>query len=230
MEQLQRDVQSLTDKMKSLHISAQPKRKRRGAGISKTQVASQPAIAGGKPLGTSRKRKGKANSPANSLTLTRRELLISLNVTNDGLGVSAFVPIIPANMNFLKKFSMFDRVRWNKLEFFYKPCVGSTTDGSVSYGVKWAFDAQAKKNRGDISQLTPNASHAIWFDGEARPMRCPLQKLRTRMWYDPGDTSDNVEQGPGVFYVSADAPDKKKGFLIGEIWVDYSVTLMGTTF
>lgn len=237
MEQLQREVQSLTDKLRQLQTTAaKPKRqrRRRAASAAVPSGSSQPGLVS-VPVKTGRRRNKKSKlsvqAGLGTLTLQRREFMRSVSVGAKGAVALDYVDIVPKSFSFLKQFTMFDRVKWNKLHVFYKPGVGANYNGFVSYGVLWGFDKAKPSDRAGISSLTPNMSHAVWVDGEARPLVCPPQKLQTRPWFTPDD-SDAVETGPGRIIVAAESPSNTAATdsIVGELWVDYSVTLTGSTF
>lgn len=238
MEQLQREVQSLTDKLRQMQVSgAKPKRQRRRrnanatvpAGASQPGLVSVPASQGRRRR--NRKQRLSVQAGTGTLTLVRRELVRTVSVAVKGAVQLDYVDIVPSSFSFLKQFTMFDRVKWNKLHLFYKPGVGANYNGFVSYGVLWGFDKSVPSDRAGISALTPNMSHAVWVDGEARPLVCPPSRLQSRPWFTPED-SDAVEKGPGRVVVAAESPgssDSSKA-IVGELWADYSVTLTGSTF
>lgn len=241
MEQLQREVQSLTDRLRTLQTGAGPnqqaKKRRRnrkapaaqgGLGASQPAVVSVGAGGGG---GRRRRRKGAIQNGVGTITLVRREMIRAVKIGVRGAFESDYIDIVPSNLSFLKQFEMFDRVRWNKLHLFYKPGVGANFNGFVSYGVLWGFDKATISSRSDISALTPNMSHAVWFDGEARSMVLPQSRLQTRPWFTPAD-SDSVEKGPGRIFVAAESSGATNAAAqaVGELWADYSVTLTGSTF
>lgn len=239
MEQLHRDLQSLTAKFAALNAPAKKSRRRRkGASVAAaTSGASQPAIVSVTGGAKRRRKKRSALSTMGSgmLTLQRREYLRAVNIGIKGVTELDYIDIVPANFNFLKQFSMFDRVKWNKLTIFYKPGVGSNYNGFVTYGVLWGFDKSVPSDRSGVSSLTPNMSHAIWVDGEPRPLICPQSKLQLKPWYTPDDggtAGDIVETGPGRIVVAAESPANTNAAkaIVGELWADYSVTLTGTSF
>lgn len=238
MEQLQREVQSLTDKMRQMQVSgAKPKRRKRqrAAQAAVPQGASQPGLVSVPATGGRRRRKKKSRlqvqAGLGTLTLQRRELIRTVQVEKSGAVLLDYIDIVPGSFTFLKQFTMFDRVKWNKLHVFYKPGVGANYNGFVSYGILWGFDKTAPSDRAGISALTPNMSHAIWVDGEGRPLVCPPVKLQTRPWFTPDD-ADAVEKGPGRLIVAAESPSNSNAskVIVGELWADYSVTLTGSTF
>lgn len=239
MEQLHRDLQSLTAKFQAMQTPSKKSRRRRNkAAVTpapSTVGASQPAfVSVSGPSGTRRRKRrarGRVDAGVGTMTLQRREYLRDVTVGVKGALVLDYIDIIPANFEFLQQFKMFDRVKWNKLHIFYKPGVGSITNGFVNYGVLWGFDKTLPTKRSGISALTPNAGHAVWADGEPRPIVCPVSKLQTRPWFTPDD-SDSVEKGPGRIVIGAESSGNSGTTVqvVGELWVDYSVTLTGSSF
>lgn len=197
--------------------------------------ASQAGVVSVGGSGRSRRKRNKVRMQGGqgTITLSRREMLRSVKV---GPANSAYaadsVEIQPNKFQFLKQFTMFDKVKWQKLHIFYKPGVGANFNGFVSYGVSWDMETTDPKDREAISALTPNMSHALWFDGEARPLVCPQSKLAMRAWYTPTDTKDLVERGPGKILIGATTSGQTNttAMVVGELWADYTVTLTGSSF
>lgn len=238
MEQLQREVQSLTARLNALSVGGAKKtrrRRKRGAAAPAPAAlgASAPAVVSVTGRSRTRRKKGRGiiQGGMGTITLARREYIRDVNINAAGAQRLDYFDIVPDSFAFLKQFKMFDRVKWNKLHLFYKPGVGANFNGFVSYGVLWGFDKTSPGNRQNISALTPNMSHAIWVDGEARPLVCPQAKLQTRPWFTPDD-ADSVEKGPGRVCLAAESAGNtnEKVMTVGELWADYSVTLTGSSF
>lgn len=227
MEQLQREVQSLTDKLSALKVSKKKAPQQQVQGASQAGLVK---VGGASKRNRRRKRRAKAAAQTlGQITLNRMELIRSVKVESSK-ETADYIDLVPSNLVFLKQFSMFDRIKWNRASVVYKPAVGATFGGMVSYGVLWGFD-KSPKTRGEIAALTPNQSHALWYDGGSTPMVLPTAKLQTRPWFTPDD-ADSVEKGPGrLCYVSSTSETgKTAGTEVGELWLDYSVTMTGTTF
>nr|QED21517.1 hypothetical protein 3 [Stapleton virus] len=225
MEQLQREIQSLTDKINALKTSGKKKNSKKPKGQT-TPNPSVTQVSGGS--GRKRKRaRATVSNNVGTVTLNRKEMVLSVSVGNK-TGNGTF-DIKPSSFSFLKQFSMFDKIKWNKMHISYRPGVGTTFNGMISYGVLWDHN-KTSATRDQISALTPNNTHALWYDGQACPMVLPKGKLQSRPWFTPND-SDLAEQGPGRFFYSATAPDVSGvGQVVGEFWADYSVTMTGTGF
>lgn len=135
--------------------------------------------------------------------------------------------LLPSSFSFLKSlFKSFDRVKWHKLNLYYKPAVGTTYGGLVSLGMDWDF-ASRDVSRSTMSGFTPNASFAAWSDTEKSPMVLPANRLQSRAWYTPNN-GEYVDKGPGKIHwaVKGDSGATSKTF--GEVWATYTVSLMGT--
>lgn len=227
VEQMQREIQSLTDKLAAAKIGgrATPKKKKAGPS-SGFQSGLMVNNAGSSGKRRRRKRSGPAVSNVGTITFARVEKVCDITAGDSGSGAGNF-PLWPSSFTFLSKFKMFDKVRWNKVRLFYKPGVGAMTNGFVSYGALWDFSANTA-NRAQISALTPNMSHAVWFDGQSNPLVLPVSKLQTRPWFSP-DYNEVIEAGPGKILWCVEAVSKGVA-LVGELWADYSITMTGTSF
>lgn len=227
-EQMQRQIQSLTDKLAAVKMGAGGKAKRKNAA-----GPLSPSVVSSRPGGSGRKRKNRAKGAVGGqgvLSFARKEKVADVTIRKAVTADSGSFDIVPSSFTFLRQFTMFDKVKWNKLQLFYRPGVGATFNGFVSYGVLWDF-SKSSANRDQISALTPNMSHALWFDGQQQPMNLPTAKLQTRPWFTPDDTKDVIEQGPGrVFWAATTTDTAAADRVVGEIWADYSIVMTGTSF
>lgn len=215
------------------------KKKQRNASASQVMQMLQKLAVVGAPAPTqkkSRKRRkklglGSGVSDDGVIHLHRSELVSSVSLDANASTSKGIVAIKPSSFSFLKNLSSsFDRLRWNSLEFYYKPAVGTVYGGLVSLGVDWDGSSAAKDwNRQKISSLTPNSSSAAWADTQANPLRLPTNKLQSRLWYTPNTGSDLNDQGPGNLVWAVDGKSDSSKFTVGEIWAKYSVTMAGTS-
>lgn len=123
-------------------------------------------------------------------------------------------------------------MRWNSLSFEWKPAVGTSQPGIVTYGLRLMDDRTAIKeptDRKEISALYPVNDHPVW-----QRATLPIAKdlLMSRKWYATraGDTpaADVVDLAPGSFIAGVQATASADSDLfVGEFWVSYSVTLDG---
>lgn len=155
------------------------------------------------------------------ITLTRKELLGSLKTGTNGDVTSTF-ELKPASFKFLKNLgSSFERSRWLKLSVAYKPAVSVTSAGLIAMGVDWDGTTTAT-TRETIAAYTPSATFAIWQDTEKSPMTLPPSRLQSRAWYVHNAAQ---EWGPGKLVVNATGAASTD---IGEIYVTYTIQMMGT--
>lgn len=174
---------------------------------------------------TRRKRNVGNNQSLATVTLARSELLKVIKTTSVKTGASV-IKIIPSNFNLLNNIAgSFENVVFNKMHFYWKPAVGTTTNGMVSYGIDYAFKATESKDRLWCSGLTPNFSHAIWCDTSGRPLVVPTKSLKTRLKYIiDAEKSDDATFGQLLIAWDAGVENTT----LGEIWCDYNITLSGT--
>lgn len=160
--------------------------------------------------------------------LSRCELLETLSVSRNTRSATGHVDLVPSSLGFLKGVSkVFDRIRWNSLQVYYKPAVGTTFGGLVSVGMDWDF-ATSDVDREKISGFTPSMTMAAWKDTQNEPMILPANRLQSRQWYSPNGTGDWVDKGPGKLHWAASTTTQASDMVVGELWVKYSVTMQGT--
>lgn len=158
------------------------------------------------------------------LRLTKHELFHTVVVGTDGT-CHGSAAIHPDRIPFLKTlFRIFERVRWHDVRFCYKPAVGTTQGGLVTYGIDWDCTTAAA-TRATIACYSPSATNAIWADTTNRPMVLPQSRLNSRLWYTPYAGGNDIEKTPGYFVYAGEGPANTS---VGEFWVTYTVTCMGT--
>lgn len=183
----------------------------------------------GKSRRRRRNRRGGANSMAGDgvITLSRQECVASLKVTKGKGEEGGSVDIKPAAFSFLKGVAKsFDRLKWNNLRFYYKPAVGTTFGGLVSFGVDWDW-TNTDIARTGISALTPSSTTAAWADTEKTPLILPTSKLQSRTWYSPV-SANTFDQGPGKLHWAITCTSQTADTVVGELWAAYSVVMQGT--
>lgn len=163
------------------------------------------------------------------ITLSRRELLQSIKLEANKDTSTGMIDLIPTSFSFLKSLSAsFDRLKWNKLRVYYKPAVGTVYGGLVSYGMDWDF-ATNPSNRESVASLTPSVTCAAWQDTESKALMLPTNRLQSRAWYLPNtDDAKPLDKGPGRLLWGATGKKESTVTVLGEIWVEYSVTMQGT--
>lgn len=114
----------------------------------------------------------------------------------------------------------FDTIRWKQITILYRPSVSATTDGTFCIGLDWVSD-KAYTTKAQVLCTTPVRDGPVW---QSQTLPLPSSRLMTRKSYKivdvpSGDFDDVV--GTVVYHNSA-------GKVAGEIWVKYSVELLGT--
>lgn len=123
------------------------------------------------------------------------------------------------------------------MRFEWRPAVGTSTNGLVTYGVRFMDDRTAKStdaSRVAISGLYPVCDHPVW---QSSQLVVPQDLLMSRAWYatvpklgdtpDPG-AADSIDLAPGTLAIGITAPEMATAALVGEVWVHYTATLDGT--
>nr|QKN22640.1 coat protein [Erysiphe necator associated sobemo-like virus 1] len=194
-----------------------------------TTGSSVPLKSKQKKRRTRRRKQQTSVGTMGEVTLARRELAATVKLNVSEQSANGAIHIVPDSFTFLKGIGKsFDRFRWSKIHFFYKPAVGTTYGGLVSIGIDW--DSQAGvQDRQQISALTPNRAFSAWSDTEKSPLVLPTNRLQSREWYLPHrENADDIDKGPGILKWAVDGEKTTTGKTIGEIWVDYSVSMSGT--
>lgn len=201
---------------------SKPKRKKnnRKAVAVVPGTTSAPQIVG-------KRRRSKKKRPASApgegdIRIKRNELVREIKTSAAGEYKDQF-DLNPTSFTFLKNlYGSFERYRWHKIHVYYKPAVGTTTDGLVSYGFDYTL-SKTGLSRPQISALTPNTSHAVWADSTARPLVVSNAMLMSRAWYVDG--GDSVDKSTARCCIAANSSPSK---VLGEIWVSYDIQMSGT--
>lgn len=223
MEQLRRQVQSIQDSLAAMRVSApkpkRPAKKRRNRKRARKGLTSVP---GTTAVVTKR---NQALGPG-EMVFRRSELVTSVTVARATASKVGSVEITPDSFSFLKGIATaFERVKWNRLAFYWKPAVGTTVGGLIAMGVDWDWSDPARDRRAVVS-YTPSVSHAAWQDTESRPLVLSNSRLQSRNWYSPN--AEKFDKGPGILAWAADVSTQSADLLLGEIWVSYEVHFAGT--
>lgn len=243
-----RRERTLVEKMTSLTVA--PRRRRMRKKNSSTRVVTVPAA---ETLVTQiNNKRGKSRKAQSSLgavvgnggqiTLVRSELFQQLNsepAADDKTLTLGSIPVAPVKttMSFLWRLSQcYTRLRWNSLSFQWKPAVGTSTSGILTYGLRLMDDRTSgppkdPTDRAEVQSLFPVMDHAVW---QTSTLTINKDLLMSRKWYAISPTttlpttSDTFDFSPGSFqYGCAHDADSTQKFY-GEFWVTYSVTLDGT--
>lgn len=230
MNNLQNELRSLVAKVNSLSVKSAPsakalrrrrQRQRKKLSSVVAPVVQQPIM---NTVGGSRRRRrrGGASAIQGQCTISRREFLIE--VKGGDMGV---LKLTPSSFQWLASLSKsFDRVIWNRMAFFWKAAVGTTTNGLMSYGVDWNSSTTSVTDRKKVLMLTPVTDVPVWQSTESSMMVLPASKLMSRKEYLIGQ-GDIVDQVPGYLCYACSNGDKT--LVCGELWVEYTAVLFGTT-
>lgn len=196
------------------------------------KVAQLTAAVGKMSTGPKKKRRRGARKSAATATgdviISRRELFQVVKTEASKAEASGNEYIAPNKFSFLKNIDKcFERYRFNRCQFYYKPAVGTTYGGLISYGVDWTKN-HTTADRKSISGFSPNKSHSCWTDTERSPLVLPVARLQTLLWYSCGVTDASLSGGPGALVWAADVTSSPAVVTLGEIWVDYTVHFSGT--
>lgn len=184
-----------------------------------------------KPRRRRRRAAGSRNSTTTSagdIVISRRELFLTIKTAANSTAAHGNEYICPGKFSFLKSLdACFERFKFLKCHFYYKPAVGTTYGGLISFGVDWDRSPPSTVDRKVVSGYTPNRSLALWNDSERNPMVLPPSRLQSRNWYVTGSAA-GLDNGPGSLVWAIDATSAASAITVGEIWVDYTVHFSGT--
>lgn len=220
--QLKGEVNRLASRLGEVRITAAPARRRRRR---KAPVQTVP----NPPQPRARRRRNRRAGPNRNLVdgemrLSKSEILASLVAGPDGQ-VKGNVKIVPSSIALLNSvYTAFERLKWLSIRIYWKPAVGTTEGGLVTYGIDWDFQQNDPKDRAKVAAYTPSHTNAIWCDSTSQPMVLPSSRIQARLWYTPL-SGDDVDKGPGALVYFAQGPANKS---LGEFWIDYVVVLSGT--
>lgn len=219
----QRALQSMTDKMKAMAVQpCAPGKKKRTR-----RRKNQPAMGGPTPGTSGSVGVSKFNMTQQGMCRMKRdELLASITTSNAGDFIKT-LEISPLAFNWLKTVAgAFDRYIYHHVSFFWRPAVGTLTNGSLAVGVDYRFTGNVNTHERVVS-LFPSMSVPVWQDTTGRPLVIPPRLLMSRREYTLGLTNKS-DAMPGDLCVHLHCSEKSA--FVGDLWVRYDVTFMGTNF
>lgn len=164
-------------------------------------------------------------SASGEIVVRRKELLFEVKAGDTAEDLFKKFTVSPRKFTWLQTLSKaFEKYQWSSLRFMWKPAVGTVVGGLVTMGMRWDTTDQDPAARTDIVAHTPNITHAIWEDGERKPLVLPADKLQTRRWYIMNDKGS--DGGPGQLEVGVTSAATKQ--VLGEVWAEYTVRMSGT--
>lgn len=211
---VERRIQRLENMFSQMTLRGAPSG-RRAAGRRRRRPSNQPSAA---------PRIGQVTP--GEVVITKLELCTTIKVEASKPSASGKCSLQVADFPFLKVLSAsFERIRWHSCKVMYKPAASMVTAGLVTMGVDWSWSNLAT-DRKKIAAYTPTATAAVWKEFT---MILPPNRLQSRIWYNTRE-SDTIDSGPGQICFAVDAPGGSSGLTAGELWIEYRVTLSGTSF
>lgn len=193
--------------------------------IAKLLVAetSQPTS----PATVTRKKKNRKSRKARrgggtaQIRFARTELVQAVVLSSKK--ASGKLLINPSTPPILKKLgAAFERCRWERVQFYWKPCVGAMYSGAITMGIDWD-GATPATTKAAISAYAPSQVTPLREDGETRPLRVDSSKLTARNWYLPNDDQFGIANPGQLVWLAEGESD----VAVGEIYMTYTVVLDG---
>lgn len=160
-----------------------------------------------------------------TVRIARSEIMYSVEVSVQGTNFNRATIIEPANQTMpwlYKMSSLFDQIVWENCEFSYKPACGTSFGASLVMGVDW--DPQATDaSRSKVQACSPVVECAAW---QPITLVLPKTRLQSRRIY-VRNSSSPADRAPGVLLVNLKCSAADRQTFVGDVWVKYSVVLMG---
>lgn len=230
MEAIRSQLARLQSDLDRLSLSGPPRNKRknrrnRGGGVVAPPVQNPIIRAAGS--GKKKKKRNRRNGGVSfdgSLTVAREELLVSINSKD---GRKGYIDLIPSKFSWLNTVAKaYERCTWLSAQVYYKPAVGTNTDGLIVYGIDWN-SLGTGATRAAVQAYTPVADHPVWQDNRGSPLVLPTNKLQTRKEYIiSAPIKQDAQPGQLVWCCDSSAADT---VFIGELWIRYKIHFFGTT-
>lgn len=166
-----------------------------------------------------------AQAAPGEIVITKLELCETIKVDASKPSAAGKCSLQVADFPFLKTLSAsFERIKWHHCRVMYKPAASMVTPGLLTMGVDWSWSNVADVRK-KIAAYTPTATTPVWKEVS---MTLPSQRLQSRIWYSTRE-SDTIDSGPGIIAFAVESPGGASGVTIGELWIEYTVTLSGTS-
>lgn len=168
---------------------------------------------------------GGANSPEGTIVLSRADLVKSIDLAANSDSASGAIPLLPSAdvMPWLYKLATsFDQIQWHSARVYYKPAVGTTFAGSLVLGVDWNADAD-KAGRNIVQACTPVIEAAAW---QPTSLTLPPSRLQSRRYYFI-TAAEKKDAAPGALLYNLKASKQTAQSFVGDIWLEYRVSLLG---
>lgn len=179
--------------------------------------SASPKASGKKP----KKNRNRAGGGTAQIRFSRTECVTT--VTLKSKKASGTVPVHPNSAPILKKLaSAFERCRWERVQFFWKPLVSAMYNGAIAMGVDWDSNVAAT-TRANVMAYAPSKAIPLREDTEKDPLKLDTSKLKARSWWVISEDQPNLKQ-PCLL---AWAADGDSDIAVGEIYMTYTVVLDG---
>lgn len=226
-----REMNVLTGLLSKLQVNTpKPAAKKRRRRNRKSVASSPPQVA----LGTTRRTAASTSkgSSMGMVSVSRCELFSSVSIENKSntYTVAGYVAMLPSSsvMPWLQKISIaFDRIEWLSAKLLWKPFVSATTSGSICFGIDWNSSVTDVPNRAKTQACTPVYESPVWQSGT---LNLPKNLLMSRKSYTlSGGSAVDRQPGQLVWCLAGYDAIASGTKVYGEIWIEYSVRLSGTT-
>lgn len=194
--------------------------------LGKMQVSAQPSTSSSSGKKKKNKRKKGRSGGTAQIKFSRTELVTSITLKQAGsvFKDSGEIEIVPKSAPILKKLGeAFERARWERSNFYWKPSVGAMYSGSIALGVDWDMIGTAD-TRAKVAAYAPSKVIPLREDGENQPLRMDPSRLKARNWYNYNDDKTKAVAMPARLMWVAEG---ESAITVGELYWTYTVILDG---
>lgn len=173
---------------------------------------------------TSRSRRSGNNPGSGTVTIKRSEFLGEITVPKSSSTAGGIFSVTPASINWLSKIAgNFQTVVWHVVVFKWRPAVGTSQGGTLCLGMDWSSTQTSVPDRKNVQAFSPSIEVPFW---QSANLNLPRSKLMTRREYIL-DSKSQTDQGPGILCWALKTSPLTVDTFLGDLWIDYSVTLSG---
>lgn len=163
--------------------------------------------------------------PEGELVISRTELLTTITIAKDKSDVAWYHSLLPDTKVLVWLAGLtkaFDQIVWERAEVMWKPCVGTTFNGSIILGVDWNA-AATDASRTKAAACSPSLDTPLW-----RPANIvlPPSRLQSRKAYILSAVED-VDKSPCVILANVKSTTQSADTCVGDVWLKYTVRLIG---
>lgn len=219
---LKKRIDDLTKQLANMKTGAgrRPKRKNKPTPVAPTNRSNR-----------SRTKIKSSRAAPGAINIRRSEMLLPVVVKANTNKVFDSLSMNTDNLGYLSTLAKsFENIIWHSARIYWIPAVGTNFNGMITYGADYKFSAK-KTTRKNISSFTPSASHPCWCDTTGKAITVPRSNLMSRRMYATSTTGsqDARDQAPFSLQYGMDCDNLAADTTVGEFWMDYSVTLTGTS-